>query len=152
MLAVPWVSLIPRFHCIHFRKVHKWKMYNACSTSWKDSNNESGLASLLSTYCGVARSCRLCFISLSLLGTRRISWRGTTPRGVTFYGLSAERAATRFIFNGNPVLCLFPWRDGKGRTESRDRARLTLLFLRHPDESLKVVSDLHERDNSVQIP
>ncbi len=97
------------------------------------------------TSCGVARSCHLCFTSLDLLGTRGISLGGPTPRGVTFYSLSAERAATRFIFNGNPVSCLSLWRDGTGRTELGDRARLTLLVLRRPDESLKVVSDLHER-------
>ncbi len=65
---------------------------------------------------------------------------------MTFYGLSAERTATRFIFNGNPVLRLCPWRDWTGRTESGDRACLTLLVLWRPDESLKAVLDLHERD------
>ena len=97
-------------------------------------------------YCGVVRSCRLCFTSLTLLGTSGIFLRGTTPGGVTFYGLSAEHAATRFIFNGNPVSCLSPWRDGTGRTESGDRARLPLSVLRRPDESLKAVSNLHARD------
>ncbi len=97
-------------------------------------------------YCGVVRSSGLCFTSLALLGTREISLKGTTSRGVTFYGLSAEHAATRFIFSGNPVSCLSPWRDGTGWTESGDWARLTLSVLRHPYESLKAVSDLHERD------
>ena len=98
-------------------------------------------------YCGAVRSCRLCFTSLALLGTRGISLRGTTPQGVTFYGVSAECTATRFKFSGNPVSCLSPWRDGTGWTVLGDRARLTLLVLRHPDESLKAVSDLHERES-----
>ncbi len=45
-------------------------------------------------WCGVVRSCGLCLNSLALYWARGISMRGTTPQGVTFYGLSAERAAT----------------------------------------------------------
>ena len=98
------------------------------------------------SYCGVVRSGRLCFNSLALLWTRVISLRGTTPRGVTFCGLSAERAATRFIFHGNPCIVSVPLDGHNGKTESGDRPRLTLSVLRHPDESLKAISDLHERD------
>ncbi len=54
--------------------------------------------------------------------------------------------ATRFIFSGNPASSLFPGRDRIGWTESGDRARLTLLVLRCPNESLKAVLDLHERE------
>ena len=51
----------------------------------------------------------VCIItSFALLGTRGISLRGTTPRGVTFYSLSTERVATRFIFNGNPLYHVCP--------------------------------------------
>ncbi len=69
------------------------------------------------TSCGVVQSRGLCFTSLALLGTRGISLTGTTPRGVTFYGLSAERAATRFIFSWNPCVVSVPLegRDGLNR-------------------------------------
>ncbi len=59
-------------------------------------------------YCSVLRSGHLCFTSLALLWTRGISLRGTTPRGVTFYGLSAQRAVTRFIFNREPCIASVP--------------------------------------------
>ncbi len=40
-------------------------------------------------YCGVARFCGLCLISLALCWTRGISLRGTTSQGVTFNGRMA---------------------------------------------------------------
>ena len=60
------------------------------------------------TSCGVVRSGRLCFNSLALLWTREISLTGTTQQGVTFYGLSAERVATRCIFNWELLYSVCP--------------------------------------------
>ena len=97
------------------------------------------------SYCGVARFCGLCFNSLALCWTRGISLRGTTPQEVTFYG----HMATWFIFNREPLQKrLSPWRDGTGRTESRDWPRLTLSLFRRPEESLRAVSDLTRETGS----
>ncbi len=46
---------------------------------------------------------------------------------------------------GNRCIASVPWRDGTGRTESGDRARLTPCVLRRPDESLKRFWTLRER-------
>ncbi len=94
----------------------------------------------------VVRSGRLCFTSLALLWTRGISLRGTTPRGVTFYGLSAERAVTRFIFDGNPCIVSVPLEGRYGQDRVGRSTSPHALSLSCPDESLKAVSDLHERD------
>ena len=50
------------------------------------------------------------------------------------------------MFNGNLVSCLSPWRDGTVETQSGDQARCTLSVVLCPNESLKSVSDLRERD------
>ncbi len=95
--------------------------------------------------CGVVGFC-LCFTSLALLRTRGISLKGTTPLAVTFYGLSAERAATRFIFSRNHASCLSPSMDGTGWNRIADQACCTLSVVRCPDESRKAISDLRKRD------
>ena len=60
----------------------------------------------------------------------------------TFCGLSVRRPD---LFSGNPVSCLS---QGMGRvgTDSGDQARYTVLVVRRPDERLKAVLDLCERD------
>ena len=58
---------------------------------------------VVTIYCGVMQSGRLCLNSLALCWTRGISLRGTAPQGVALYGLSAERATTWFIFKREPL-------------------------------------------------
>ncbi len=65
---------------------------------------------------------------------REFPWKHHSNR--TFYGLSAERSVTRFIWQEPCAVFCPPGGTGQAGTESGDQARCTLSVVRHPDESL----------------